>query len=108
MKKYDQAVIYLGKASKGMPGRARVHYNLGLLLQYLRRDAEAEAALLKALKLEADNMDYLYALADHYMKRGKLEKAKIIAEQMVAKHPGQRIGHELLEVIEKKLPKEIP
>jgi len=30
------------------------------------------------------------------------------AEQMVAKHPGQRIGHELLEVIEKKLPKEIP
>ena len=23
-------------------------------------------------------------------------------------HPGQRIGHELLEVIEKKLPKEIP
>jgi hypothetical protein len=42
------------------------------------------------------------------LKRGKLQKAKIIAEQMVAKHPGQRIGHELLEVIEKKLPKEIP
>jgi tetratricopeptide (TPR) repeat protein len=107
MKKYNQAVVYLGKASKGMPGRARVHYNLGLLLQYLRRDAEAEAALLKALKLEADSMDYLYALADHYMKRGKLEKAKIIAEQMVAKHPGQRIGQELLKVIEKNLPKQI-
>jgi len=90
-----------------MPGRDRVHYNLGLLLQYLQRDAEAEAALLKALKLDTDSMDYLYALADHYMKRGKLQKAKIIAEQMVAKHPDQRIGHELLKAIERTLPKEI-
>jgi tetratricopeptide (TPR) repeat protein len=78
---------------------ARVHYNLGLLLQYLQRDADAETAMLKALGLDTDNMDYLYALADHYMKRGKLQKAKDIAEKMVAKHP-----HELLEVIEKKLP----
>jgi tetratricopeptide (TPR) repeat protein len=107
MKKYDQAAIYLGKASNGMPERDRVHYNLGLLLQYLRRDAEAEAALLKALKLDPDSMDYLYALADHYLKRGKLQKAKIIAEKMVAKHPGQRIGHELLKIIERNLPKEI-
>jgi Tfp pilus assembly protein PilF len=107
MKKYDQAAIYLGKASKGMPGRARIHYNLGLLLQYLRRDAEAEAALLRALKLEADSMDYLYALADHYIKRGKLQRAKGIAEQMVAKHPEQRIGHELIEIIERNMPKTI-
>jgi tetratricopeptide (TPR) repeat protein len=107
MKKYDQAAVYMEKASKGMPERARVHYNLGLLLQYLRQDAEAEAALLKALKLDTDNMDYLYALADHYLKRGKLQKAKIIAEQMVAKHPDQRIGHELLEFIERNMPKKI-
>jgi len=108
MKKYDQAVVYMGKAAKGMPERARVHYNLGLLLQHLRRDAEAEKTLLKALELDTENMDYLYALADHYMKRGKLEKAKIIAEQMVAKHPDQRIGHQLIEIIEKNMPKEVP
>ena len=108
MKKYDQAAVYMEKASKGMPGRDRVHYNLGLLLQYLQRDAEAEAALLKALKLDTDSMDYLYALADHYLKRGKLQKAQGIAEQMIAKHPGQRIGHELLKVIDKKIPKETP
>jgi outer membrane protein assembly factor BamD (BamD/ComL family) len=52
-------------------------------------------------------MDYLYALADYYLKRGKLQKAKIIAEQMVAKHPDQRIGPELLKIIERNLPKEI-
>jgi cytochrome c-type biogenesis protein CcmH/NrfG len=56
-------------------------------LQYLQRDADAETAMLKALGLDTDNMDYLYALADHYMKRGKLQKAKDIAEKMVAKHP---------------------
>jgi Tfp pilus assembly protein PilF len=104
LKKYNQAVVYLGKAAKGMPGHARVHYNLGLLLQSLQRDADAETALLKALELDTDNMDYLYALADYYLKRGKLQKAKIIAEQMVAKHPGQRIGHEFLEFINKNMP----
>lgn len=96
----------MAKASKGMPKRARIHYNLGLLLQYLRQDAEAETALLKALKLDTDNLDYLYALADHYIKRGRLQKAKGIAEQMVAKHPDRRIGPELLKIIERNLRKE--
>jgi tetratricopeptide (TPR) repeat protein len=107
MKKYDQAAVYMEKAAKGMPEHARVHYNLGLLLQYLRQDAEAEAALLKALELDMDNLDYLYALADHYLKRGQLQKAQGIAEQMIAKYPDQRIGHELLKIIERNLPKEI-
>jgi Tfp pilus assembly protein PilF len=101
LKKYDHAVVYLEKAARGMSEYARVHYNLGLLLQYLQRDADAETALLKALELDTDNLDYLYALADYYLKRGKLQKAKSITEMMVAKHPAQRIGHEL---IEKKLP----
>jgi len=100
MKTYDQAAIYLKIAAKGMPERDRVHYNLGLLLQYLQRDAEAEASLIKAWGLDADSMDYLYALADHYLKRGQLQKAQNIAEQMVAKHPTNRIGHNLLELIE--------
>lgn len=105
MKKYDPAVVYLKKAAKGMPERSRVHYNLGLLLQYLNRDAEAEDALLTALKIEPDNMDYLYALGDFYLKRGKFQKAKSIAVQMVAKYPDKRIGQELLEIIEKNFQK---
>jgi tetratricopeptide (TPR) repeat protein len=108
MEKYKQAIVYLEKAAKGMPGRHRVHYNLGLLLQRLQRDEEAEAALLKALELDTNSLDYLYALANLYLKRGKLLKAKGIAEQMVAKHPTQSIGHELLKVIERTLSKKMP
>ena len=103
MKKYDPAVVYLKKAAKGMPEHARVHYNLGLLLQYLKRDAEAEDALLTALKIEPDSMDYLYALGDFYLKRGKFQKAKGIAVQMVTIYPDKRIGQELLGIIEKNL-----
>ncbi|MGB5991290.1 MAG: tetratricopeptide repeat protein, partial [Desulfobacterales bacterium] len=82
-----------------------IHYNLGLLLQYLQRDAEAEGALLTALKTEPDNMDYLYALGDFYLKRGKLQKARSIAVQMVAKYPSNPIGKELLGIIERNSPK---
>ncbi|MDH3957799.1 MAG: tetratricopeptide repeat protein, partial [Desulfobacteraceae bacterium] len=105
MKKYDPAAVYLKKAAKGMPEHARIHYNLGLLLQYLQRDAEAEGALLTALKTEPDNMDYLYALGDFYLTRGKLQKARSIAVRMVAKYPNNPIGKELLRIIERNSPK---
>jgi tetratricopeptide (TPR) repeat protein len=101
MKKYDSAAAYLKKAAKGMPERSRVHYNLGLLLQYLQKDAEAEAALLTALKIEPDHMGYLYALGNLYLKKGNLKKAKSVALQMVAKHPDNRVGHALLDHIER-------
>lgn len=86
-----------------MPDRARIHYNLGLLLQYLKRDSEAEAELSKAITLGPDNMDYLYALTEYYLKRGKLQEAKPIAEKMVARHPAMQVGHSLLNLINRKL-----
>jgi tetratricopeptide (TPR) repeat protein len=100
-KQYKESAGHLAIASQGMPNRARIHYNLGLLLQFLKRDADAEAALIKALELESDNLDYLYALADFYLKKGRIQKAKDIAEQIVAKHPTQRAGHDMLNLIEK-------
>jgi tetratricopeptide (TPR) repeat protein len=102
-KKYSEAADYLKQAASGMPDRARVHYNLGLLLQYLKQDLEAEDALLKAKELEPDNLDYLYALADFYLKKKKLQLARSIAKEMVARHPTQRIGHDMLDLIEKNL-----
>ena len=105
MKKYDQASIYLEKAAMGMPEHARAHYNLGLLLQYLQRDKKAEQALLKALEIDPNSMEYLYALADFYLKRGQFQKAKDIALQMVVKHPDKPIGKELLGIIERNSPK---
>jgi len=102
-KKYAEAANYLKQAVKGMPNRARIHYNLGLLLQQLKKDSDAEAYLLKAKELEPDNLDYLYALADFYLKRKKLQQARSIAKEMVVRHPTQRIGHDMLNLIEKNL-----
>jgi predicted CXXCH cytochrome family protein len=100
-KQYEEAALYLEMAAKGLPDRARVYYNLGLLLEVLKREGDAEAALRKALKLEPDTLDFMYALADFYLKRGDLPQAKALAEQMVSKHPEQRIGHELLQHLDK-------
>ena len=102
-KRYAEAANYLKQAVKGMPKRSRIHYNLGMLLQYLRQDSDAETSLRKAQELEPDNLDYLYALADFYLKRNKLQKARSIAKEMVAQHPTQRIGHDMLNLIEKNL-----
>ena len=103
MKKYDEAVIYFERAATAMPQRGRVHYNLGLLLQQLERDSDAEKALAHALTTDPDNMDYLYALAQFYMKIGKLQKAKPLAEQMVSVYPNQRVGYDLLALIAKMI-----
>lgn len=101
--KYDEAANYLKQAARGLPKRARIHYNLGLLLQYLKKDSDAETSLLKAQELEPDNLDFLYALADFYLKRNKLQKARNIAQEMVLRHPNQRIGRNILNLIEKNV-----
>ena len=59
--------------------------------------------MLKAKDLEPDNFDYLYALADFYLKRNQLQQARSIAQEMVARHPNQRIGHDILGLIEKNV-----
>jgi tetratricopeptide (TPR) repeat protein len=102
-KRYGEAVVYLERAARGMPEHARVRYNLGLLLQYLHRDSEAEAALSQALELEPNNMDYLQALADFYLKRERFQEAKGIAEQMIARHPSNPVGHDLLEFLNRSM-----
>jgi len=103
-KQYREAVRYLREAVVGLPNRARIHYNLGLLLQQLGGDSEAEAALRKALEIEPDSMDYLYALADYYVKRGAFSQAKPIAEQMIARHPSSSIGTDLMNFLNTQSP----
>ena len=101
-KQYEQAAGYLAQAAQGLPQRSRIQYNLGLLLQHLERDREAEAALKKAAGADPDNLDYLYALADFYLKRNRWDDAGRIAESIVAKHPDQKIGYDILEFIKGK------
>jgi len=101
-KQYEEAAGYLAQAAKGLPQRARIQYNLGLLLQHLQRDQAAEAALQKAVDIDPDNLDFLYALADFYLKRNRWDDAGRIAESMVAKHPDQKIGYDIIEFIKGK------
>ena len=68
----EEGLGRLDAAAAGMPNNLRVHYNRGLLLQQLGRVDDAERALYRAMQIEPDNLDVLYALADHYLKRGKL------------------------------------
>ena len=91
--------MFLGEAATGMPYHSRVSYNLGLLQLQLGKDTLAKASLESALKIEPGNLDYLYALADFYLKRGRWKSLEKIAEEMVAWHPNQRIGHDILKLV---------
>jgi tetratricopeptide (TPR) repeat protein len=89
---YEEATLLLRSVSQAMPGRSRVHYELGRLEQQLGRNAAAEAALLKALEIEPENLDYLYALASQYVLSGDLTRASDVADRMIAAHPESDIG----------------
>ena len=96
-KKYREAAHYLDLAARGMPDHSRVHYNLGMLLDYLRKDSEAEKALLRALDIEPENIFFLTASAQYYVKRNQAAKAMGMAKRILAADPGNRTGLELLE-----------
>ena len=98
-KKYHDAEMFLGEAATGMPYHSRASYNLGLLQLQLGKDTLAKASLESALKIEPGNLDYLYALADFYLKRGRWKSLEKIAEEMVAWHPNQRIGYDILKQV---------
>jgi predicted CXXCH cytochrome family protein len=101
MNRFEKSAEYLELAARGMPGYARVFYNLGLVQQQLGRDAEP--ALIRAVELEPGNLNFLYALADHYVSRGELHKALYVAEQMVARHPQNQAAHDIRKYIEQQL-----
>jgi tetratricopeptide (TPR) repeat protein len=101
-KNYAEAAEFMETAAGGLPQRARIHYNYGLLLQTLQRDREAEDSLMRALKLEPQNLDFLYALTDFYIKRRQWQAARKIARQMVAAHPDQRVGRDILDFLDNK------
>jgi tetratricopeptide (TPR) repeat protein len=98
-----EATEFLAQAADGMPQRSRAHYNLGLLLQSLGRRAEAEASLQRALELEPENLEYLYALADHYVKRGEPARALPLAERMITAHPDDPLGPDFKAFLERAL-----
>jgi Flp pilus assembly protein TadD len=102
-KKYLEAETHLATAARGIPDGPRVHFNLGLLYDYLGKGQQAEAALSRAVALESNNLDYLQALARHYLKRGDIAAAQRVADQMLAHHPEDRNALALKEFIRGKM-----
>jgi Tfp pilus assembly protein PilF len=100
-KKYEEALHYLDKASELMPYYARIHYNKGLLLNMVGKTRDAELSLLKTLEIEPDNYDYIYAVADFYLKQENWKRAKIYAEQLRDKFPSSPIGQDLITLIDR-------
>ncbi len=95
MNRLGEAVEFLGIASEGLLARARVHYNYGLSLQVVGRIPEAEQALLRALDVEPDNADFLFALGDHYFRRGDPQRALEMADRLIAADPAYQQGPQL-------------
>jgi tetratricopeptide (TPR) repeat protein len=104
--KYQEATRFLSTAARGLPGRARVSYNLGVLLDFLQKDVEAEAALGKALAIAPDNADYLTALAQFYLKRGRLREAQPLAERLIQSHPNHPAAARMRAFIEQEQAKQ--
>ena len=86
-----------------MPQRTRIRYNLGLLQQQIGQLSAAEGSLRAAVEAEPRNLDYLYALADHYAKRGDLRSALAVANQMIAINPGAQVGHDMKAALEQAI-----
>jgi predicted CXXCH cytochrome family protein len=101
--KPQEAVDWLARAARGMPRHGRAHYNLGLLLQQLGRQDEATQALEAAERLEPRNPDFLLALGDHYLRRGRARDALSVAERLIAAAPGQPVGGQLKAAAERAM-----
>ena len=69
------------------------------MLQYLGRNSEAEKELLKALKNEPNNFDFLYALADHYIKLNNFVLAERMAQKLIELYPSNKVGYDILNYI---------
>ncbi|MFC1877998.1 tetratricopeptide repeat protein, partial [Thermodesulfobacteriota bacterium] len=100
MNKFEQSAVYLRQAAKGLPKRARIQYNLGILLQKIDNDGDAESAFQRALSIEPNNPEYLYAMAVFYLQRQRLDEAKFIAERMMEDPTTRSAGQQILETIQ--------
>jgi tetratricopeptide (TPR) repeat protein len=99
MQQYREAVGFLQQAADGLPDRPRIRYNLGLLYQQLGDLDAAELNLRRVLEQDPGNLDFQYALADHYLKRGLVEQAIPVIERMIEMHPENPIGRQMMDFV---------
>jgi tetratricopeptide (TPR) repeat protein len=103
MGRIDEAVAFLGRAASGLPTRARIQYNHGLALQAVGRMGEAEGALTRAVDLQPESLDFLFALADHFVQRQEWTQALEIADRMIELAPSDPRGVQVRQFVESNL-----
>ena len=76
-------------------------YNHGQVLLVLNQPEQAEAALLKVLAAETQHQDFFIALVDLYIKRGRTERARGLAINIISQFPEHSTAEELLQYLKK-------
>ncbi len=57
--------------------------------------------MLKVLKKEPDNYDFLYAICTFYLENKQDSKAEIYAREIAIKFPSSPVGNQLLQLSRK-------
>jgi Flp pilus assembly protein TadD len=97
------ATLALEEATRKLPGRARVHRNLGLAFEQLGRDVEAERALERAGDLGPADPGIAEALTHFYARRERWQKALPHAERWAKLTPESPVAQRALAQIREAL-----
>lgn len=83
-----EAAEALAAAARLAPQEARIRYNYAMALRNLGRLDAAEEELRAAGQLDPANPDYVYALADLYVRQERWADAADCARRLVRRYPG--------------------
>ena len=89
-KKFAEAIALLETASTKPNANPRILYNLGLLYQITSQNDKCEAILVKGLKSDPCNFDFLYALFAFHMKQNNRMKAAPYIEKLRSCFPNEK------------------
>ena len=99
MKRYTEAEQALSTAVPLLPSNPAVHTNRALILEQLNRHEEAEQELKAALKIDPATPKALFALADLYVRTGRLDEARTMADELLRRSPNDPNVHRLVDVL---------
>ncbi|QDV79152.1 HEAT repeat domain-containing protein [Botrimarina mediterranea] len=96
----EEEVELLERDSELLPESGRPHYQRGMLLYLLGRNADAVGALEEATRLEPQSFEYLTALALLYEQAGKKAEAIETLRKMNALRPNDPVVGNLLRRVQ--------
>ena len=100
MERYEEAIVFLEKATLQQPDNARVFLNYGQLLDFSGRQNEAQKALEHSLSLEPENAEIMIRLIEFYMKHNQFRDAMELTINYMRMFPGDESAAELLNYID--------